>query len=74
MKTIQQPLSNVQLELLKIFSNNLSEADLLDLKDTLAAFFAKKAILSANQVWDEKKWTDADVDNMLHTKMRKSKN
>ncbi len=33
---------------------------------------AKKAIQAANKVWDEKGWTDADVDRMLNTKMRKS--
>ncbi len=71
MTVIQQPLSNVQLELLKAFSHNLSETDLQALKSLLAQFFATRAIQAANKVWDEKGWTDEDVDRMLATKMRK---
>ncbi len=73
MSTIKQPLSNVQLEILKAFSYNLSEEELLDFRDTIARYFADRAIQSADKVWDEKGWTDEDVDKMLHTKMRKSK-
>lgn len=73
MTAIKQPLSNLQLELLKAFSHHLNEEDLKALKKVIANFFAQKAINSANKVWDEKGWTDKDVDRMLHTKMRKSK-
>jgi hypothetical protein len=53
-QVISYPFSNVQLELLKIYTRNISEQDLIALKDTLAQFFAKKAIESANKAWDEK--------------------
>ncbi len=59
------PLSNVQLELLKIFSTDLSEPDLLELKALLAKFYAAKSIELANQVWEEKGLTDADMDKWL---------
>jgi len=74
MEAIQQPLSNVQLEILKAFSHNLSEPELQELRAMLAAFFAKRAIEAANKVWEEKGWSDADVDEMLEQKMRASKN
>ncbi|MBK7871543.1 MAG: hypothetical protein IPJ74_13145 [Saprospiraceae bacterium] len=70
MEAIQQPLSNMQLELLKVFSHDLKEQELLELKQLLVQFFAKRAIQATNQVWDEKGWTDEDVDRMLETKMR----
>lgn len=70
---LKQPFTNVQLELLKTFSHQLPESDLIDLKNTLALFFAKRLINQADTVWDEKDWNDALVDEMLHTKMRKSK-
>ena len=73
MSNISQPLTNVQLELLKIFSYNLDNQELQDLKDIIANYFANKAIKAANTVWDEKEWTNEDVDRMLNTKMRKSK-
>ncbi|WP_395065474.1 hypothetical protein [Flavobacterium sp.] len=70
---LKQPFTNVQLELLKTFSHNLPESDLLDLKKTLASFFADKLINQANKVWDEQKWNGEKVDALLQTKMRKSK-
>lgn len=71
--TLKQPFTNVQLELLKTFSHQLPESDLIDLKNTLALFFAKRLVNQANIVWEEKNWNDKLVDEMLHTKMRKSK-
>ena len=73
MQQINQPLSNAQLEILKAFSYNLSKQELVDFKETIANYFAKRAVEAANRVWDEKKWIDPDVDEMLTTKMRKSK-
>ena len=70
---LKQPFTNVQLELLKTFSHQLPESDLIDLKNTLALFFAKRLIIQADTVWEEKNWNDKNVDEMLHTKMRKSK-
>jgi hypothetical protein len=40
----------------------------------LAQYFAKRAINEANKVWDQKGWDDKKVEEMLNTKMRKSKN
>lgn len=70
---IKQPLTNVQLELLKMFSLQLNENDLMELKKTLVSFFAQRLILQADKTWEEKNWTDSDVDEMLNTKMRKRK-
>lgn len=71
--TLKQPFTNVQLELLKIFSHQLSDNDLLDLKKTLTLFFAQRLIQEADKVWENKNWTDKDIDKMLNTKMRKIK-
>ncbi|MBK9460874.1 MAG: hypothetical protein IPN94_15945 [Sphingobacteriales bacterium] len=68
---IKQPLTNVQLELLKTFSHQLTDNDLLELRKILAAFFAQRLIEQANQVWDEQHWNDEKVDEILNTKMRK---
>jgi F0F1-type ATP synthase delta subunit len=74
MEVLKQPLSNVQLELLKTFSHQLSESEILDLRKVLAQFFAQRAIQIANEVWEEKGWGDEDVERMLDTKMRKKTN
>lgn len=74
MEVLKQPLSNVQLELLKTFSHQLSEKEILELREVLAHFFAQRAIQIANEVWDKNEWTDEDVDKMLEIKMRKKSN
>ncbi|NJN33120.1 MAG: hypothetical protein HC817_01580 [Saprospiraceae bacterium] len=51
------PFSNLQLELLKLYSTNISDSDLLVIKRFLARFFMQKAIDEADQIWDEQKYT-----------------
>ena len=70
MSAISQPLSNLQLELLKAFSHRLSDQDLLELKKVLAAFFAERAIKEADQVWEEENWDQAKVEELLQAKLR----
>lgn len=72
-QALKQPFTNVQLELLKTFSHNLPESDLIDLKKTLALFFADKLIQEADKNWTENNWSNTLVDNLLNTKIRKSK-
>lgn len=71
--TAQLPFTNVQLELLKTFSHQLPDNELLELRKTLALFFAQRLVKQADEVWNNKNWTNETIDNMLHTKMRKSK-
>ncbi len=74
MVAIKQPLTNVQLEILKTFSHQLTDNEIVEFRKTLALFFAKRATKQANQAWEDNKWTDGDVDRMLNTKMRKNTN
>ena len=60
------PLSNVQLELLKLYSTNLSEKDILELKDVLARFYAEKSIELADNVWQQKGYTAEDMNSILN--------
>ncbi len=62
------PLTNVQIELMKLYSTGLSENDLEDLKTLLAKFYAGKAISLANEIWDQRGLTDADMDKWLNEK------
>ena len=60
------PLSNVQLELLKLYSTNLSEKDILELKDVLVRFYAEKSIELADNVWQQKGYTNEDMNSILN--------
>ncbi|MFN0175607.1 MAG: hypothetical protein ACKVU0_13230 [Saprospiraceae bacterium] len=53
-QTVQQPFSNLQLELLSLYSRNISDEELLQIRDMLARFFADRATKRANEVWKEK--------------------
>ncbi len=69
-QVLKQPFSNVQLELLKVFAHHVSDNDLMDLRQVLAAFFAKKATEAADVAWDKNGWTELDVERLLTTKLR----
>ena len=59
-------LTNVQRELLTLYTTNLSDDDLRALKFLLARFFAQRAIQEADRVWDERRLTQADMETWLN--------
>ena len=71
-QTLKQPFTNVQLELLKVFSHQVPENDLIELKHTIALFFARKLTKIADSVWENENWSDEKVEQLLNTKLRKS--
>lgn len=73
MQDLRQPFTNAQLEIIKAFSFNLKPEELIDFKETIAKFFAERAIDSANKKWDEEGWTDEKVDELLNKKLRAGK-
>ncbi|GAB2594279.1 hypothetical protein GCM10027190_48170 [Spirosoma areae] len=65
-----QPLSNLQLELLNVFSRPVSDEDLLAIRRFLANYFAEKAMNLADEVWDQNQWTDEDAVRMMNEHQR----
>ena len=61
-----QPLTNLQLELLKLYSTNLNQTELVEIKRMLANYFAKKAIAEADKIWDEKGLSNEDMKKWLN--------
>jgi len=55
---MRSQLSNLQLELLKLYSTNLNQDDIIQVKRILARYFAQKAIREADKIWDEKGLSD----------------
>lgn len=60
----------MQLELLKLFSRDLSEEDLKAIKRLIVQYLSEKATHLADKVWEEKGWTNEDMDRLLDTHMR----
>lgn len=71
--SLKQPLSNVQLELLKSFTHHLSDDELIELRRMLSQFFANRLMNEADKAWDANNWTDEDMSEILTRKLRKRK-
>jgi hypothetical protein len=67
---LRQPLSNLQLELLEMFTQQVTNEDLLAIKKMLSDYFAKKAIDEADKLWDERAYTQDTMNEWLETHMR----
>jgi hypothetical protein len=66
--SIHPPLSNVQAELLKLFSAEIPENHLMELKKVMAKFLLDKARDKADTTWDQKGYTDEKLQQILDKK------
>jgi hypothetical protein len=70
MTTLPKKLSNLQVELLKVFSYDISEAQLLEIKTLLANYFAKVASDRMDELWEERGWTTQTMTDWGNEHMR----
>lgn len=61
----QAPLSNLQMELLKLYSAGIPDEHLEGLKILIAKYLFAKARIKADKIWDEKKYTDEIINVLL---------
>ncbi len=59
------PLSNIQIELLKLYSVGVSDEILLEFKRVMSKFLMQKLRDEAGKVWIEKGYNEKDVDKWL---------
>ena len=67
---LEGKLSNVQLELMKLFATDVSDKELVELKKVLLEFKFNRVTDLADRLWEEKKWTNDDMDKILKTHIR----
>ncbi len=60
------PLTNLQIEILKLYSTDLSDSDLNEVKIILAHFFANKAIQEADRIWEQQNFSNQDMEKWLN--------
>lgn len=65
-----QKLTNLQLELLKVFSFELSDEQMLEIRSLLANYFAEKATEEADRLWDEQGWTEETMEKWANEHFR----
>ena len=64
-------LTNLQIELLKLFQYNLPEKQLSEIKNILAKYFAKSATSEMDRLWDENGWNNETMKDWASEHLRK---
>ena len=59
------PLSNIQIELLKLYSVGVSDEVLLELKKIMSKFLMQKMRDEADRVWLEKGYSEKNINEWL---------
>ncbi|MCP1381311.1 hypothetical protein [Runella salmonicolor] len=62
---LQAPLSNLQMELLKLYSAGVSDEHLNEIKVLIAKYLFEKARERADAIWDNKNYSDEKINELL---------
>jgi hypothetical protein len=69
---VNNKMSNIQLEILKMFKYNLAESQLIELKEILAYYFMNKVDSEMDKVWNEKNWSNSTMESIANQHIRTS--
>jgi hypothetical protein len=58
--------TNLQQELLRLFAHQVDEQDLVQIKDLIGQYFAKRLTTLADDAWVRNNWSDKDMDDILN--------
>lgn len=65
-----QKLTNLQLELVKLFSYKVDDSQLIEIKQILGTYFAEKASEEMDRLWDENNWTEDTMKEWANEHLR----
>jgi hypothetical protein len=57
--------TNIQWQLLQLYNRNISETNLLEIKQLLANYFANKAVEEMDKLWDTNGWPNEPMHEWL---------
>lgn len=63
-------LNQHQLEILKLFTRELDDNDLIEIKRLIVKYLASKVTNMADEIWEKNNWTDEDMERLLKTHKR----
>jgi len=63
-------LTNLQLELLKLFKYELPDNQIEEIKILLSKYFAEKGTDEMDRLWEENNWTDKTMDDWKNEHLR----
>jgi len=64
-------LTNLQIELLKLFQYNLPEKQLAEIKNILAKYFAETATAEMDELWKKNNWNNDVIKQWANENLRK---
>lgn len=65
-----EKLTNLQVELVKLFAYQVPDKQLLEIKDLLAKYFAEVASKEMDKLWEENQWNDQTMEDWLNEHQR----
>lgn len=60
-------LNQHQLEILKLFSREMADEDLIEIKRLIVKYLAEKLTNLADEVWEKNNWTNEDMEKLLNS-------
>lgn len=69
--TMATSLSNIQKELLKLYSTDIPDDQLIDIKLILSKYFAEKASDEMDRLWEENDWNEDTMNQWANEHNRK---
>lgn len=64
--TIQPPLTNLQVELLKLFAKQLPEKDLLAIRDLISNYLLERTFELVDTEWERRRYTVENFQQKLN--------
>ncbi len=65
-------LTNLQLELIKMFHFQLDDNQLIEIRGILTTYFAEKATNEMGKLWENQNWTNDTMENWSNEHLRTS--
>lgn len=63
---ISSKITNIQYELLKLYANNISDLDLVEIKKMLANYFVKKLDIGFDEFYNSNQLKPEDLQNWAY--------
>ena len=60
------PLTNLQQELLQLYAREISDEDLINIKELIGRYFAQRLTKLADDAWDTNGWTQQEMEDILN--------
>ncbi len=65
-------MTNLQLEIIKMFKYDLAESQLIELKELLSTYFTNKVDSEMDKVCNEKEWSISTIETLANKHTRTS--